>query len=94
MSLIDAAMSEMKTEIIDELERKVWERLEPRIQQELHARHMSIAESAKYLHVSEPTVRRLVRDQTIPSFRVRGLILLRQSDVDAWVERQITEGGR
>ena len=89
MSLFDQAMLEMKSEILDDLEQRIWERLEPRIQQELLARHMSIADTAEYLHVSEPTVRRMIRERTIPSFRVRGQIFVRQMDVDAWIQQQI-----
>lgn len=93
MSLFEQAMQEMKEDVIGELERRVWERLEPRIQQELRARHMSVAETADYLHVSEATVRRMIRDKDIPSFKVRNQILIRQMDVDLWIEKQIS-GGR
>ncbi|GMA52582.1 hypothetical protein GCM10025857_39980 [Alicyclobacillus contaminans] len=92
MSLFEAAMQEMQFSIIEELERRIWQRLEPRIQQELMARHMSIAEAAEYLHVSEQTVRRMVRDKEIPSFRVRNQIFVRQTDVDEWIESQIRQG--
>jgi len=91
MSLFEKALEEFKQQILDDLERRVWERLEPRIQQELRARHMSIATTAEYLHVSEQTVRRMVRDRDIPSFRVRNQILIRQMDVDSWIEKQIAE---
>lgn len=89
MSLFELAMQEMRTEVIRELEDRIWERLMPRIEQELHARHMSIAELAVYLHVSEQTVRRLIRTREIPSFKVRNQIFVRQMDVDAWVDRQV-----
>lgn len=92
MSLFEQAMHEMKSEVLDELEQKMWERLEPRIQQELHARHMSVADTADYLHVSEATVRRMIKDRDIPSFKVRNQILIRQMDVDEWIQKQITEG--
>jgi excisionase family DNA binding protein len=91
MSLFEKAVNEMKLDIIDELERRVWERLEPRIQQELRTRHMPLVEVAEYLHVSEQTVRRMVRDKELPSFRVRNQIFVRQQDVDQWIHRQITE---
>ncbi|MCF8566873.1 helix-turn-helix domain-containing protein [Alicyclobacillus tolerans] len=90
--MFDQAMQEMKLEVIDDLEQRIWARLEPRIQQELRARHMSIADTAEYLHVSEQTVRRMVRDREIPSFRVRNQILVRQMDVDEWIQKQISEG--
>ncbi|MCL6453586.1 MAG: helix-turn-helix domain-containing protein [Alicyclobacillus sp.] len=92
MSLFEQAIEQHKQLIIDELERRVWERLEPRIQQELHARYMTVSEVARYLHVCEKTVRRLLRDGELPSFRVRSSILIRQQDVDAWIERQIIQG--
>ena len=92
MSLFEAAMGEMKSEILDDLERRMWERLEPRIQQELWARHLSISDTAEYLHVSESTVRRLIREKTIPSFRVRGQIFVRQMDIDTWIKQQTSEG--
>ena len=78
-----------------EIEERVWAHLEPRIQQELQARHMTVGEAAKYLHVSAQTVRRLIHDHQIPHFRVRSQILLRQVDIDRWVEKQVgaTGGG-
>ncbi|SFU82077.1 helix-turn-helix domain-containing protein [Alicyclobacillus macrosporangiidus] len=93
MSLFEQAMDEMRASIVDELEQRIWERLEPRIQQELLARHMSVAELAKYLHVSDWTARRLIRERTIPSFRVGGQIFVRQMDVDEWIRKQV-EGAR
>ncbi|WP_062306648.1 helix-turn-helix domain-containing protein [Alicyclobacillus sendaiensis] len=89
MSLFEQAIQQMKEEMLVELERRLWERLEPRIEQALLARHMSIAELAEYLHVSEPTVRRLIRERAIPSFRVRGQIFVRQVDVDEWIRQQV-----
>jgi len=89
MSLFEEAMREMKSEVLSELEERIWERLEPRIQQELHARHMSVAEVSQYLHVSTQTVRRLITSREIPHFRVRGQIFLRQTDIERWVASQI-----
>lgn len=90
VSVLQQYVEGQKEEMIQELERRIWARLEPRIEQALLARHMSVAELAQYLHVSEPTVRRMIRDKEIPSFRVRGQIFVRQVDVDAWIERQMT----
>jgi excisionase family DNA binding protein len=91
MSLFDAAMEEQKAQILSELEKRLWERLEPRIEQELFARYLSIADTARYLKVSEQTVRRLIREKTVPSFRVRNQIFLRQIDIDQWIQTQINE---
>lgn len=82
----------MKSSIVEELEQRIWERLEPRIQQEMLARYLSIEECAQYLHVSVSTVRRLVREHTLPSFRVRGQIRIRRMDVDRRIESQVNEG--
>lgn len=92
MSLLENAIQKTKNEMLAELENRLWQRLEPRIEQALLARHMSIAELAQYLHVSEPTVRRLIRERTVPSFRVRGQIFVRQQDVDEWIQKQVEEG--
>ena len=86
---MDQALNEMQTSITVELEQRLWTRLEPRIQEALRARHLSIADTAQYLHVSEQTVRRLVRDKEIPFFRVRSQIFLRQTDVDTWIEQHL-----
>ena len=92
MSTFEQAMQEMQSKILEDLERQVWKRLEPRIQQELLTRHMSISDTAKYLHVSVQTIRRLIRDKTGPSFRIRNQIFIRQMDVDIWIENQIKTG--
>ncbi|WDL96901.1 helix-turn-helix domain-containing protein [Alicyclobacillus sp. ALC3] len=94
MSSFDEALQEMQSEIATELEERLWARIEPRIQQALLARYMTVTECAQYLHTSDASVRRLIADRTIPHFRVRERIIIRQHDVDRWVERQITEGGR
>lgn len=94
MSNIERLIEELQTDILNELERRIWERIEPRIQQALLARHMSVAELAEYLHVSEQTVRRLIRERSIPSFRVRGQIFVRQMDVDEWIRRQVEQQQR
>lgn len=94
VSLFDQAIQQQKEEMLQELEQRIWAHLEPRIHQALLARHMSVAELAEYLHVSEPTVRRMIRERTIPSFRVRGQIFVRQVDVDEWIRRQVEEGGK
>ncbi len=89
MSLFDAAFNQQKEEIMHELETRLWGKLEPKMIQELHARHMAISDVAKYLHVSEPTVRRLIREKVFPFFRVRNQIFIRQIDIDQWIEKQI-----
>jgi len=89
MSLFEEAMADMRSGIVAELEQRLLDRLEPIIRQELLARHMSVLDTANYLHVSDQTIRRLIRDGDLPSFRVRGQIFVRQMDVDTWIESQI-----
>jgi excisionase family DNA binding protein len=94
MSLLEQALLTQKIEILEELEVRIWERLEPRIQQELLSRIMSIIQTAEYLHVSEQTIRRLIREKEIPSFKVRHQIFIRLMDVDSWIEKQLKEGDK
>lgn len=89
MPLFEEAMEHMKLDIINELEQRLLNRLEPQIIQKLYARHMSISEAAEYLHVSVQTIRRMVRDKVLPSFHVRNQIFIRQLDVDDWILSQI-----
>ncbi len=52
---------------------------------------LTLVEAAKYLKISEPTIRRMIREKEIPSFRVRNNIHLRQMDLDAFIRKQISE---
>ena len=90
---IESTVQTLSKSLIEEIEERVWARLEPRIQQELQARHMTVGEAAEYLHVSTQTVRRLIHDHQIAHFRVRAQILLRQVDIDRWVEKQVGATG-
>jgi len=63
--------------------------VQARIDALLYRRHMTVAECAQYLRSSSSTVRRLIRDGEIPHASVRGHLILRQQDVDAYLDRQI-----
>lgn len=93
MPTFDDALAELKAQIVSEVEQRIWERLKPQIQEEMQGRHLSVKECAQYLHVSTATVRRLIREHALPSFRVRGQIFIRQSDGDAFVSKQLGERG-
>lgn len=90
--LFAQALERQRDEMLQSLRQEFMDWAEGYIQQSLLARYLTLAEAAKYLHVSEQTVRRMVTDKTLPCFRVRNQIMLRQIDVDGWIQRQIDEG--
>ena len=57
-----------------------------------NAQVMTIYEAADYLKTSDRTLRRMVHEQTIPAFRVRNRIFIRQTDLDQWIRDQMREG--
>ena len=48
-------------------------------------RVLSIREAAKYLKTSDRTLRRMAHENSIPAFRIRNRIFIRQSDLDEWI---------
>ena len=48
----------------------------------------NINELTKYLHCSESTVRKLIRNRKIPNFRVGYRIFFRKRDIDKWIDNQ------
>lgn len=50
----------------------------------------NIKELAEYLHCSESTIRKLVRNKVIPSFRIANRIFFRKIFVDMWNNNQST----
>ena len=49
-----------------------------------------IKELAEYLHCSESTIRKLVRNKVIPSFRIANRIFFRKNFIDMWINNQCT----
>ena len=47
-----------------------------------------VKELTKYLRCSESTVRKLIRQKEIPSFRVANRIFFKKYLIDNWIERQ------
>lgn len=45
-------------------------------------------ELAEYMHISESTVRRMVRKKELPFYRVGTLIFFRKTVIDKWIEDQ------
>lgn len=50
---------------------------------------LSVPEAAKLLGVSEHTMRRLIASKSMPSVRVGFFVRVRESDVRAFVDRQL-----
>ncbi|MBP1992521.1 helix-turn-helix domain-containing protein [Paenibacillus eucommiae] len=63
----------------------------PIIEKRLYANVFTLHQAAKYLNISEATLRRMVKDEQIPSFRIRGQIHFRQTDIDCWIDSQVKE---
>jgi excisionase family DNA binding protein len=48
----------------------------------------NVKELANYLHCSESTIRKLLRNNEIPSFRVACRIFFKKNLIDLWVDNQ------
>lgn len=51
----------------------------------------NVKELARYLHCSESTIRKLLRNNKIPSFRVACRIFFKKKLIDAWINNQCLE---
>lgn len=49
---------------------------------------LNVKELKDYLSVSESTIRKLVRENKIPYFRIAAKILFDQEKIDLWIENQ------
>ncbi len=49
---------------------------------------LSIDQAAKYLSVSDDTIRRLIKEGELPAARIRGQWRIRKADLDALFRRQ------
>ena len=61
VDLFNKAMEQFKNELVDELEKRLWVRLEERIRRNRHGTTLSIYEAAEYMHMSDRTLRRMVQ---------------------------------
>jgi excisionase family DNA binding protein len=52
---------------------------------------LSVAEAARYMKVSEHTIRRAIADGTLPAAKLRGNYRIRKSDLIALFRRQTKE---
>ena len=51
---------------------------------------LTVVEVAELLKVAEKTVYTMAQRTEIPCFKVRGQWRFRRSDIDAWIERQVS----
>ena len=48
----------------------------------------TVKEVAEYLHCSQSTIRKLLKNNQIPSFRVAYRVLIKKSLIDLWINNQ------
>jgi excisionase family DNA binding protein len=82
-------VSEMRSEIKDELFNEVLALLEPKITEMLYRNIFTFKEAYQYLKLSESTLRRLVKEENIPYYTLRGNFYFRQTDLDDFIDRRI-----
>ena len=49
---------------------------------------LDVKGAAEYLHCSESTIRKLIRNKKIPNYRIAYRIYFKKSLLDLWVENQ------
>ena len=49
---------------------------------------LTVAELSAYLNTSSATVRRLIKNNELPYFKVRGIIKFNKQSIDNWVHQQ------
>lgn len=86
--IIAAIREDIKRGLRDE----ILAELEPEINRRLYANVFTFAEAMAYLKVSEPTLRRMVRDGEIPNFKQRGNLYFRQIDLDKHIDQLVRKG--
>ncbi|MBX4145937.1 helix-turn-helix domain-containing protein [Paenibacillus lautus] len=84
-----AFIEAIKRDITSGLKQELLSELQPEIERRLYANIFDFKEAARYLKVSESTLRRMVKDGEIPYFRQRGQIYFRQTDLDRHIENRI-----
>lgn len=84
-------IEQLREDISKELEQNVIAKLIPIIESRLYNNVFDIHQAAKYLKRSETTLRRTVDEKAIPFFRQRGQIFFRQSDIDRWIDEQVSK---
>lgn len=48
----------------------------------------NVQELTKYLHCSDSTVRKLIKNKEIPNFRIANRIYFKKALIDMWIQNQ------
>ena len=54
---------------------------------------LTVAEVAEYLSVSDQTVRRWIKQNELPAFKLNRELRVRESDLEAFLESRKAQGG-
>lgn len=82
-------LESIRADIKRDLRNEIMDDLKPEIERLLYGNVFTFAEGAKYLKVSERTLRRMVADDEVPYFRQRGNVYFRQMDLDRHIAKLI-----
>jgi excisionase family DNA binding protein len=74
----------LRSDIQNEVKEQLLSELLPIIEVKLYDNTFSIKEAAKYLRISESTLRKLVDAKEVPNYRIRGQIFFRQVSLEQW----------
>lgn len=80
-------LTTIRTDIKTDLFEEVVALLQPKINEMLHQNIFTFKEAVAFLKVSESTLRRLVKEQEIPHYRIRGTIYFRQWELNEYIEQ-------
>lgn len=75
----------LRQDIEMDLREKLLSELLPIIEVKLYDNTFSIKEAAKYLKISESTLRKMVDAKEVPNYRLRGQIFFRQTSLEQWL---------
>lgn len=81
----------IRADIENGLEEKVMKKLEPVITQMLYANIFTVKETAKYLKLSQDTIRKMMKENEIDYFVQRGQFYCRQTDLDRYISLKIVK---
>lgn len=57
-------------------------------------RYLTLDEAAQYLALSRRSLQRCIAAGDVPAYKVRGRVLLRLDQLDAWIDRSTTTKSR
>ncbi|MMZ66127.1 Helix-turn-helix domain protein [compost metagenome] len=81
----------LRSDIAGGLKEQILAELQPEIDRRLYANIFLLDEAAKYLKISENTLRRMCKKGEVPHFRIRGILHFRQIDLDTHIDK-LTKG--